>query len=267
MKQSNCKEVKLLKGEIVICDFGSIKLHSYKTNDPIGDTVFLLEKNGAMLIIEQPCFFDNIKELTEYIQSLGVSVKGKILSYHMAGGTFLPDTAVYATKNAGIYGHTGGGKGLIDKFAGIFCNTFDAAISKVTNTIKESNIDIAGITINVIENQEGFDIEVPEINSIYIHMLGFDTHSIIAGAQHADAIIAQLKSFIDKKYNFILTSHHMPETIKDAEIKISYLEELKKAAVTSKNAAEFKAAVKNKFASYSGENYLDMTAEFFFPNK
>ena len=39
--------------------------------------------------------------------------------------------------------------------------------------------------------RDAFDVEIPEINAVYTHMLGHDCHSIVAGAGHADALIAQ----------------------------------------------------------------------------
>ena len=45
------------------------------------------------------------------------------------------------------------------------------------------------------------------------------------------------------------------------------LEELKTIAKESSNADEFKNKVKEKFPTYSGLNYLDMTAGYFFPQK
>ena len=98
-------------------------------------------------------------------------------------------------------------------------------------------------------------------------MLGHDCHSIVAGEAHANAIIAQLNNYKEKGYNLILSSHYVPETISDVNTKIEYLEELKTIAKESSNADEFKNKVKEKFPTYSGLNYLDMTAGYFFPQK
>ena len=70
-------------------------------------------------------------------------------------------------------------------------------------------------------------MEIPEINAVYTHMLGHDCHSIVAGADHADAMIAQLRGYIRAGFGLILTSHYTPEDLKDAETKIGYLEQLK----------------------------------------
>ena len=105
---------------------------------------------------------------------------------------------------------------------------------------------------------------IPEINAVYTHMLGHDCHSIVAGAGHADGIIAELRSYIEKGYDLILTSHYTPEDLKDAQTKIDYLENLKKIAKNCADADSFKAEVQKQYPAYSGQNYLDMTAGFFF---
>ena len=111
MNKNTFSTVKLEKGEMNIYDFGTIKLHAYKTNDFISDEVFIVEKNGKAVIIESPCFFDNIKELTEYLND--VKVEGMLIAYHGAGATFLPEVPKYATQNAKDYSENGGGKALI----------------------------------------------------------------------------------------------------------------------------------------------------------
>lgn len=262
MDKNTFKAVKLAKGEVNVYDFGGVKLHAYKTNDFVDNEVFIVEKDGKAVIIESPCFFDNIAELTEYLS--GMKAEGILVAYHGAGATFLPDVPKYATANAVEYSANGGGKALIDNFTGAFGDIFDKSVHKVTNVIGEGKINIGGIDFVIKQTHEAFDIEIPEINAVYTHMLGHDCHSIVAGAGHADGIIAQLNGYITNGYTLILTSHYTPEDLKDAEAKIAYLENLKKIASGCKTAGEFRAKVKEQYPDYSGENYLDMTAGFFF---
>lgn len=262
MNKNTFTTVKLEKGEMNVYDFGGVKLHAYKTNDFIDDEVFVIEKNGKAVVIESPCFFDNCKELSEYLKNL--DVEGIFVAYHGAGASFLSDVPKYATANAKEYSENGDGKALINKFTNAFGEAFDSSVHKITNVIGEGKITLAEIDFIIKQTSEAFDIEIPEINAVYTHMLGHDCHSIVAGAGHADAIIAQLNDYIKKGYDLILTSHYTPEDLKDAETKIAYLEKLKSIAAKCKNADEFKAEVKNNYSDYSGDNYLDMTAEFFF---
>lgn len=262
MNKNTFTTVKLGKGEMNIYDFGGVKLHAYKTNDFIDDEVFIVEKNGKAVIIESPCFFDNNRELEQYLND--VEAEGILVAYHGAGATFLPDIPKYATRNAAEYSANGGGKALIDKFTGAFGGIFDNSIHKITNIIGEGKITIGGIDFVIKQTAEAFDVEIPEINAVYTHMLGHDCHSIVAGTGHADAIIAQMKDYIAKGYDLILTSHYTPEDLKDAETKIAYIEALKTIAAGCANAEEFKNKVQKQYPTYSGENYLDMTAGFFF---
>lgn len=262
MNKNTFKTITLTKGEMHVYDFGKVRLHAYKTNDFMTDEVFIIEKNKKAVIIESPCFFDNNQELEEYLKD--VEVEGILIAYHGAGASFLPNVPKYATQNAKDYSENGGGKALIDNFTTVFGNAFDNSIHKITNIIENEKNTIGGIDFIITPTSEAFDIEIPEINAVYTHMLGHDCHSIVAGTTHADAIIKQLNGYIDNGYSLILTSHYTPEDLKDAETKIAYLKDLKYIAEKCTNAEEFKSEVSKRYKNYSGENYLDMTAGFFF---
>lgn len=262
MNKNTFETVKLTKGEVNAYYFGTVKLHAYKTNDFIDDEVFVVEKNGKAVIIGSPCFFDNNKEFTEYLN--GLEVAGMLIAYHGAGATFMPNVPKYATKNAVEYSENGGGKGLITTFTNAFGDIFDNFVHQITNIIEEDKVTIDGIDFVIKQTSEAFDIEIPEINAVYTHMLGHDYHSIVAGAGHAYAIIHQFSDYIKKGYGLILTSHYTPEDLKDAQTKINYIENLKKIAEKCGNADDFKKEVEKEYPDYSGENYLDMTAGFFF---
>ncbi|MDO4301396.1 MAG: hypothetical protein Q4D26_08425 [Clostridia bacterium] len=264
MSKNKFQKITLNKGEMNVYDFGNIRLHAYKTNDFIDDEVFILEKSGKAVIIESPCFFDNNKELEEYINELGITVEGMLIAYHGAGAEFMSEVPKYATKNAVEYSENGGGKVLIEQFTSTFGEIFDNSVHKITNILTEGKNTIGGIDFVITQTSDAFDIEVPEINAVYTHMLGHDCHSIVAGVNHADAIIAQLKGYIKRGYDLILTSHYTPENLKDTETKITYIEDLKNIAENCSSAEEFKDEVNKKYSNYSGENYLDMTAGFFF---
>lgn len=262
MNKTNFTLVKLTKGEVNIYDFGNIKLHAYKTNDFIDDEVFIIEKEGKTVIIESPCFFDNNQELTDYLK--GMEVVGILIAYHGAGATFLPNVPKYATQNAIEYSENGGGKALINQFSNAFGEIFDSSIHRITNILTEGKNRIGEIDFIIHPTTEAFDIEIPEINLVYTHMLGHDCHSIVAGVTHADVIIAQLKEYLEKGYTMILTSHYTPEDLKDVQAKIDYIENLKSIAQMADSAEEFKKEMQKQYPEYSGENYLDMTANFFF---
>jgi hypothetical protein len=65
-------------------------MYANQTNDSFNDVVFILEKNKKGIVIEPPCFFENIKELEEYINSLNLTEICVIPVYHMPGQVFCP---------------------------------------------------------------------------------------------------------------------------------------------------------------------------------
>lgn len=265
MKKNAYVTAPVSAGEMRVYTNGDMKLHAYHTGDPIDDQVLVVEKGGVAVVIESPCFTDSIRALTDYLDRSGLQVAGVLTAYHMAGATFLPGVKKYATRNADAYGHTGGGKGLIDNFAGAFGDAFDSSIHTVTDYLTPGAVTIGGIDLVIVSTPDAFDVEIPGLNAVYTHMMGHDCHSIVAGKDHADAIIAQLKSYQDRGFDLVLTSHYVPEDLNDVEVKLAYLERIKAIAAQSKDRAAFLAAVEGEFPQYSGGNYLEMTAGMFFP--
>lgn len=265
MKKNAYTTVPVTTGEMRVYTNGDMKLHAYHTGDPIDDQVLVVEKAGQAVVIESPCFVDSIRALTDYLDRAGLKVAGALTAYHMAGATFLPQVKKYATRNADDYGHTGGGKGLIDSFAGTFGDIFDCSVHTVTDYLEPGAVTIGGIELVIVPTQEAFDVEIPGLNVVYTHMLGHDCHSIVAGEGHTDAIIAQLKGYQARGFDLVLTSHYVPEDLADVDVKLAYLERIKAIAAQSADRAAFQTAVEREFPQYSGGNYLEMTAGMFFP--
>ena len=93
-----------------------ITLYAYQTRDAIDNEVFVLAKNGRGVVIELPCFHDNIRELTDFLTREGIAVEGKLVAYHAAGASFLPGVPAYGTASSVAYNTNGGGAGLVANF-------------------------------------------------------------------------------------------------------------------------------------------------------
>lgn len=92
--------VKLSKGEVMVYDFGSIKLHSYKTNDVLSDECYVLESKDGLVLLESTAFKENVQELNNYMKSLKKPLQGMFLSYHSNGYNTYPAVPIYATEKA-----------------------------------------------------------------------------------------------------------------------------------------------------------------------
>ena len=267
MNKTAERTVELDKGHVDVYTENGVNLYAYQTRDLIDDEVFILAKNGRGVVIELPCFHDNIRELTAFLRQEGITVEGKLVAYHAAGASFLPEVPAYGTASSVAYNTTGGGAALVANFHKAFGGSFDESLCTVDHVLEEGETEIAGIRFLVRPNAEAYDLEIPEINCVYTHMMGHDCHSIVAGCPHADGILSQLNYYLRKGFDLVLTSHYTPEDLKDARTKIAYLTDLKEIALASENADEMRAKVQAKYPHYSGQNYLDMTVGFFFPQK
>lgn len=259
------KKINLKKGFVDVYNFGDIKLHAYQTNDLMYDESYILENKDNVLLVEFPAFYDNLEEFEQYVRGLSKKIVGKVFSDHPNGGTIFKDVRGYASEGTIRSMKEGTINNLVTGFKTSFGGTFAKEYHNITDILKDNKVNIGGFELNITYHDENIEIEFPQINCVYTHMLGHDCHSIVAGENHANAIIEQLKGYKEKGYNLILSSHYTPETLTDVDTKIAYLENIKKIARESKNINKFKEEVKKEYPNYSGLNYLDMTASYFFP--
>mgnify|MGYP004625086753 FL=1 len=258
-------KVNLGKGYIDIYNFGDIKLHCYQTNDLMNDESYILENNENVLLVEFPAFYDNLEEFEKYVRGLNKNIVGKVFSDHPNGGTILKDVKGYASEGTIKSMKEGTIHNLVTGFEKSFNGAFAKEYHEITNVLKDEKVNVGGFELKITYHDENIEIEFPQIGCVYTHMLGHDCHSIVAGEGHANVIIEQLKRYKANGYDLVLSSHYTPETLRDVDTKITYLEELKELAKESKDATDFENKVKAKYPEYSGLNYLDMTAGFFFP--
>ena len=192
-------KINLKKGFIDIYDFGEIKLHAYQTNDLMNDECFILENDKNVLLVEFPAFHSNLGEFEEYIKGLNKNIVGKVFSDHPNGGaSILSNVKNYASQGTINSMTSGTIKHLNDGFIPSFGEDFDAKLPVITDILTENNVNIGGFELNITYHDENIEIEFPQINCVYTHMLGHDCHSIVAGSGHADAIINQLQGYKEK---------------------------------------------------------------------
>ncbi len=225
----------------------------------------MVEKAGQAIVMEPPCFRSSIAAVEEYLKGAALPVAGVVAAYHMAGASFGKGARVYATRAAEEYGHSGGGRALIDNFTQAFGEDFDGSIYTVTDYLKAGKAVVSGVELEIIPTAEAFDIGIPEMGAVYTHMLGHDCHSIVPGPQGAKAMIAQLEGCLERGFTMVLTSHYAPEDQGYVEEKLAYLRQLEGMARECKDRESFKRMAGERYPDYQGENNLDMTAGFFFP--
>jgi hypothetical protein len=149
---------------------------------------------------------------------------------------------------------------MTEGFAAAFDGAFDTSVPSITDFVDEGEVTIGGITLKLSKTDDAFDVEIPEAKLIYLHMLGHDSHSIIASVDQAKAMIDLLREILKGGYAMILSSHHAPETLEDVIAKISYLDVLVDLAQLLDNGEDFKGKMLEIFPDMGNLQYLDMTA-------
>ena len=257
-------KANLGKGFIDVYNFRDIKLHCYQTNDLMNDESYILENKENVLLIEFPAFYDNLEEFEKYVKGLNKNIAGKVFSDHPNGGTIFKNVKGYASNGTIKSMKEGTINNLVTGFEKSFNGAFAKEFHEITDVLADEKVNIGGFELKITYHEENIEIEFSQIGCVYTHMLGHDCHSIVAGEGHANAIIAQLKRYKENGYNLVLSSHYTPETLRDVDTKIAYLEEIKELAKESKDANDFENKVKAQYPEYSGLNYLDMTSGMFF---
>lgn len=264
------KTVQLIKGTIRVFDYGTTKVHAYETKGHFNTHAFFVEKNGKGVLIETPPMKDNYEEFITYIANLGHKEIDAMVSYHLIGEHFfdsdkLKFNKIYSNDKSIEYMNTSGGESLegLKKAAG---EEFDDTKITPNANLEDGPITIAGMKFIIKSTGIGFDVEMPEINAVHLHMLGHDNHTLVFNAAFIDVVISELTYFRDKGYNTYFSSHSNPETIGDVTLKIRYLEDMKKVLAVSKSKEEFLSKMDEMYPNFGWNFYLQGSANMLFPS-
>lgn len=266
--QTEISEVTLDAGVISVYDMGDLKIHAYATGDALGDECYIIESSDALVGIEAPSFTQNLHAWKAYIEELGKPMDDIFICSHATGASYIEGLTVYGTqgaqdaiKNGSTFETT---QGLYETFGDDFHGGSD--MIQINKVVPEGSVTVTGVAFKVIDRGDTYDLEIPEANSIYTHMLGKTSHSILVSKEQMDAMIAILKDYQTAGYDLILSAHSAPEGQDAVTEKIAYLEKAEELTGSCSSADEFITAMKEAFPDYTGDNYLEMSAGFLYPS-
>ena len=257
--------VKLASGSVTVYHYGDVNLHVYNSEDALGDVAYIVEGKDALVGIELPSFTAGLDAWKGYVQSLGKPMNDIFLDAHVTGASYISGMNIYGTqaaKDAIASGSTlATTDGLYQTFGSDFHGGEDMA---QINTVVSGKVTVGGIEFNVIDRGDTYDLEIPSINVVYTHMLGKTVHSIMPSTAAMDAMLDTLHDYQNKGYAMVLSGHSTPEGQDAVTEKIAYVQKAKELAASCTTADAFKAAMKEAFPNYAGDNYLEMTAGYLF---
>ena len=267
----NIKAVQLKKGTMQIFDYGETKVHVYETKGFFNTHAFFIEKKGKGVLIETPPMKDNYKELVDYIVGLGYKDIDVMVSYHLIGKHFfdtdkLKFNHIYSNQESLDYMTNSGNESLsvLKKVSG---QDLDETTLVPTDLLEAGAQEISGIPFIITPTGFGFDVEMPEIKAVHLHMVGHDNHTMIFNTKFIDTVIKELTAFQEKGYTTYFSSHSAPETSGDVTIKINYLKEMKAQLSAAKNEEEFIQKMDKAYPNFGWRNYLVGSAKMLFSKK
>ena len=251
--------VKLASGSVTVYHYGDVNLHVYNSEDALGDVAYIVEGKDALVGIELPSFTAGLDAWKGYVQSLGKPMNDIFLDAHVTGASYISGMNIYGTQAAKDAIAAGSTFATTD---GLY-QTFGSDMAQI-NTVISGKVTVGGIEFNVIDRGDTYDLEIPSINVVYTHMLGKTVHSIMPSTAAMDAMLDTLHDYQNKGYAMVLSGHSTPEGQDAVTEKIAYVQKAKELAASCTTADEFKAAMKEAFPNYAGDNYLEMTAGYLF---
>ncbi|MGN0941275.1 MAG: hypothetical protein ACI4OA_06200 [Selenomonadaceae bacterium] len=259
-------------GEVTVTEYGDVKLHAFRTADPLTDESYALESNDGVVLIEGAILKSDIQAWKDYVDCLGKPVVGVFLADHPNGYDIL-GYPIYTTDKAlrnwqpggAIYGISGG---LVNAFGDTAASALPAP-SEVAHVVKEGEtVMLAGVELRVLPtDDDAFELEIPALNAVYRHMMGSHVHSILSSRDFIAQEIEEMNAYQKAGYTLILTSHYIPEGREAVASKLAYLEKALEFSESCGDGESFKAAMKAAFPDYEGTKYLDMTTHALYPAK
>ncbi|MBD0776669.1 hypothetical protein HPE56_02590 [Maribacter sp. ANRC-HE7] len=268
---NNTKAVQLQKGTMQVFDYGETQVHAYETKGFFNTHAFFIEKNGQGVLIETPPMKDNYNELVDYIVGLGYTNIDVMVSYHLIGKHFfdtdkLKFNHIYSNQESLDY-MTNSGNESLSKLKEVSGEDLDETTIVPTDLLEAGAQEISGIPFVITPTGFGFDVEMPEIKAVHLHMVGHDNHTMIFNTEFIDTVIKELSAFQEKGYTTYFSSHSAPETSGDVTIKINYLEDMKAILSASKNSEAFIQKMDKAYPDFGWRNYLLGSAKMLFPKK
>lgn len=247
--------------EVLVYDYGALKLHAFATNDVLNDECFLVEGPDSIAAIEMPQMTDSLREWREYVAKLDKPLSDVFICAHPGSSAIFKDARVMMTKGA-----------LLAVSNDVWVNA--RARSGVTGwandkpqpteIIRSGEVRAAGTVFEITETGRTYRIAIPAINAVYTHIFGADTHSIFLSIGDIDSMIGEARDFLADGYTLILSAHHEPEGRSSVRSRINTLESIKDILLTSEDSDEYRERMREAFPDMKGEHLLDLSAAYMF---
>lgn len=252
-------------GQFTAYNMNGFRLHAYCSNDPLGDTSYIVESENGLVLLEYPLFKENIYEFQQYLERLHKTVCASIQDYHLNGYTGAPIIMAEGMPQfmAGpVY------SGMMESFA----KTFGDAITPVQ--VDETAIQIpfgqTAILADVpFKFEHGASTDFPAASLLigkqvyYTHWTPSQAHMSPLQLNNREAVTAELHAAVKEKSSgatLFIGGHGGVAAPGALQFRIEYLETIQKALEEHADKHGFILAIKKAYPSLQEEQHLESIA-------
>ena len=258
------------QGKFEVKDFGSFKLHTHITADPLGDMSSIIEGQSGLVIVEPAAFRNNIEEQKEYIAKLSKPVERIIVNYHTAGlAAFEPEKYVIIEGmpefvKGEIY------SGMMTGFGQAFGDAIATDGELPSATVpRVGTEEIAGVKFEFMKGSESdfpgssiliggkvYYMHFAPVNGVHLSFLEIGSRFAV------ESYLSELQEAKASGADTFIGGHGAGATGIDAvDFQIGYLKTVLKVLDEKKSAEEFVTAMKAAYPNAAAEENLAAVAE------
>lgn len=244
-------------------------LHTYLSDDPMGDVSFLIETKNALVVLEPQAFTKNIEEFTAYTDTLNKPVEMVLVSFHAGGLSIYTQQKKTTTIPMDGFMKSEHGKGMLAYFDEAFKGAMDTKTVDFDSVIApNATVIVDGVTYQFMPT----DIPGMPGSQIAINNTVLFQHFAPAANTHASPFHVKSKETIEGaliesrkaqegNYALIIGSHCPGKgTQADIDFQITYFETLKKIVAKADNAETMIAEMNAAYPTIQGEKNLQAIA-------
>jgi len=253
----------MAQGEFKVTELDGFNLHTYYSNDVMGDASYIVEGNNGLVTLESPLFKSGAGEFDEYVRKLGKPVVARIADYHI-GATGKNDIIVAKGMKQEI--ENGGYAAMINGFKKNFGDAMLLPDGKMVEQDFDNDFSLAGVNFR-FEHGPSTDFPAASViigNQVYLtHWAAAKAHMNalqISSPAVLDAEINEAKEALRSGCKVFAGGHGGCAEKSDMKFKLKYLKTLKKAMNKCRNADEFVKSVKKAYPGINGEDGLKAVA-------
>ncbi len=250
------------------------KLHVYQTMDAMGDVSFIIEGDKSLVILEQPLFWENIKEFNNYVKSLKKPIDKVVANYHSLGLADYPSSKVMMPSTMIEFGKSPMAKGMIAKFEKGFGEAADFRPHKKAKGFElPSTQTWAGVEMQFTPGAKS-DFPAASIlidgKAYYTHFAPARSHASalqVRSRESIDAILADLKAIKASGAEYVFGSHGAPATQKEVAFQIKYYNTMKRLLSQCKSADIFGQRLIVAYPAIPGAENIKAIAKALYPDE